>query len=363
VNQGVRFERVSKRFGAVTAVDDVTLDVAAGEFVTLLGPSGSGKTTLLSMALGVFGPDAGEIHIDGRPITRVPINKRNIGMVFQNYALFPHMTVADNIAFPLKMRGMAREAVAARVEEMLALVRLAGLGGRYARQLSGGQQQRVATARALAASPPLVLMDEPLGALDRKLREDMQIELRALQKRLAITTLYVTHDQGEAISMSDRIAVMNLGRLQQIGTPRELFEAPANVFVAGFLGNANLFRARVAAADASACTLDAEHGFVVRAPVQEGARPERGAEVWVMVRPERIGIAPAGGGYDRYDNRCRGVVREAVYAGTAMKYVVAFANGSVLHVERPIHDAAGGLAIGAEIELGWRAADTRVLLA
>ncbi len=359
-SSGLRFEGVHKQFGSVTAADGVSLEVAGGEFVTLLGPSGSGKTTLLNMVLGVFAPDSGEIYVDDNPITGVPINKRNIGMVFQSYALFPHMTVQDNIAFPLRMRRMARAEIEKRGADMLNLVRLTGLGQRYARQLSGGQQQRVATARALAASPPLVLMDEPLGALDRKLREEMQLELRALQKRLAITTLYVTHDQGEAISMSDRIGVMNEGRLQQVGSPRELFETPANIFVAGFLGNANLFQARVVSVASGDCRLRSDHGLSLLADLPNPAPFADNEEVWVMVRPERLQLSRGAAPGDNY-NSYPATIREAIYGGTMMKYVVAVNAGHTLEVEMPAHDLASGLDIGAEVDVSWRIPDTRVL--
>ncbi len=357
---GLKVEGVNKQFGSVTAADGVSLEVAGGELVTLLGPSGSGKTTLLNMVLGVFAPDSGEIYVDDNPITNVPINKRNIGMVFQSYALFPHMTVQDNIAFPLRMRGMARAEIEKRGTDMLNLVRLTGLGQRYARQLSGGQQQRVATARALVASPPLVLMDEPLGALDRKLREEMQLELRGLQKRLAITTLYVTHDQGEAISMSDRIGVMNEGRLQQVGTPRELFESPSNVFVAGFLGNANLFQARIVGLEGGECQLRSDHGLSLRAEVAKPAPFADNDEVWVMVRPERLQLSK-GATPGEHHNSYAATIREAVYGGTMMKYLVAVSAGHTLEVEMPAHNLASGLEVGAEVDVSWRIPDTRVL--
>ncbi len=356
----IRFQEVSKRFGSVVAADRISLDVRGGEFLTLLGPSGSGKTTLLNMVLGVFDPDSGEIFVDGEPITPVPINKRNIGMVFQNYALFPHMTVHDNIAFPLRMRGVAGVEIGRRVDEMLELVQLGGLGQRYARQLSGGQQQRIATARALAASPPLVLMDEPLGALDRKLREEMQLEVRSLQRRLGFTTLYVTHDQGEAISMSDRIAVMSEGHLQQVGTPLELFETPSNLFVAGFLGNANLFRATLVAVEGNRGRLRVDGGLEFVADLPGAASIVRDDEVWVMIRPERLRLLP-GAQPENDGNSFSATIREAVYGGTATRYLVEFVAGCALKVEMPSHDLPPGLEPGATVNVQWHIRDTKVL--
>src|SRR6267142_912392 len=231
---------VSKHYGRAIAVNNVSLDVFEGEFVTLLGPSGSGKTTMLMLIAGFEAPTSGEIRIRGASVVARPPEKRDIGMVFQSYALFPHMTVFDNVAFPLRTRRLAGPEVTQRVDEALAAVRMSGLDGRYPRQLSGGQQQRIALARALVYRPSLLLMDEPLGALDKKLREEMQSELKSLQRELGITTLYVTHDQQEALALSDRIAIMNGGDLVQVGAPLALYEHPATDFVAGFLGDVNL---------------------------------------------------------------------------------------------------------------------------
>src|SRR5712671_3107781 len=226
----LRLRQLTKAFGTAKAVDQVSLDVPPGAFVSLLGPSGSGKTTTLNLIAGFLNPDAGDIQLDERSIADVPPHKRNIGMVFQSYSLFPHMTVAENVGFPLRMRTrLAREDARQRIEEMLALVHLGDLGSRYPRQLSGGQQQRVAMARALVSHPRLLLMDEPLGALDKKLREQMQVEIRRIHRSVGTTVLYVTHDQAEALSMSDVVAVMHQGRIAQIGPPRLLYEAPADV--------------------------------------------------------------------------------------------------------------------------------------
>src|SRR5215216_3040300 len=241
----VIFDQIEKRYGSVIAVDGVSLDIAPGEFLTLLGPSGSGKTTTLMMLAGFEIPTAGEIFVDEDPIASVPPYRRNIGMVFQNYALFPHMTVGENIAFPLQMRKMSRAEITRQTTAVLALVGLPRYEGRYTRQLSGGQQQRVAVARALVFNPRVLLMDEPLGALDKQLRESLQLELKRLHERLGVTIIYVTHDQGEALVMSDRIAVLHRGRIEQIGLPTELYERPATRFVAAFLGESNFLAGRV----------------------------------------------------------------------------------------------------------------------
>ena len=234
----IQLRNLTKRFGGPAAVDDISLDIPAGSFVSLLGPSGSGKTTTLNLIAGFLTPDAGDILFDGQPVSNIPSHKRNIGMVFQSYALFPHMTVAQNIQFPLRMRTSLRgEAAKRRIADMLDLIGLSQLEGRYPRQLSGGQQQRVAMARALVSSPRLLLMDEPLGALDKKLREQMQVEIKRIHRTVGTTIVYVTHDQSEALTMSDIVVVMNHGRIAQIGAPRELYDAPANVFVADFLGD------------------------------------------------------------------------------------------------------------------------------
>src|SRR6188472_3218252 len=243
----LRLRQLTKAFGASQAVDRISLDVPAGAFVSLLGPSGSGKTTTLNLIAGFLTPDAGDILFDDRSVTDVPPHHRDIGMVFQSYALFPHLDVAQNVAFPLKMRTkLPKPDVERRVAETLALVRMEDFGGRYPRQLSGGQQQRVAMARALVSHPRLLLMDEPLGALDKKLREQMQVEIKRIHRSVGTTVIYVTHDQTEALTMSDLVVVMHQARVSQVGTPRVLYEAPANLFVADFLGDSNLLTATVA---------------------------------------------------------------------------------------------------------------------
>ncbi|HLT02244.1 MAG TPA: ABC transporter ATP-binding protein, partial [Geminicoccaceae bacterium] len=281
---------VAKRYGPVTAVEDVDLHVAEGELVTVLGPSGSGKTTLLTMIAGLASPSSGRIDIGGRDVTWLPAARRNVGLVFQSYALFPHMSVYDNVAFPLSVRGVGKAEIDRRVAEALRLVRLAGFERRRPAQLSGGQQQRVALARAFVFEPEILLLDEPLGALDRKLREQLQVELRQLQRSLGITTILVTHDQEEALSLSDRIVVLDEGRVQQIGTPEDAYLRPRNRFVADFLGTANLFEGVL---------VQGEHGWGIRLsdgeaiPCAEPALPA-GREVSAIVRPERVVLEPAG---------------------------------------------------------------------
>jgi putative spermidine/putrescine transport system ATP-binding protein len=349
---------VSKAYGAVKAVADLSLALAKGEFLSLLGPSGSGKTTTLTMIAGLLQPTQGEILLEGRPVTPLPPYKRNIGVVFQNYALFPHMTVAKNIAFPLVMRGAGRSEIDKRVRSVLKLVGLPDHGGRYPRQLSGGQQQRVALARAMVFEPPILLMDEPLGALDKKLREQMQLEIKRLHRELNMSIIYVTHDQEEALVMSDRIAVFNSGRLEQVGTPGELYERPATRFVAEFIGESNIFPGVVAAAADGCCTLDAA-GVRLRAVA---TRPlPTGSRAVVSIRPERIdlkaGSAPAG-----IENAIGGRVTELVYLGRSRKYVIRTDAGhEVVSLQQARSSGEAGFAIGTAVSLHWQAADATVL--
>jgi sulfate transport system ATP-binding protein len=272
----VDVDRVSKRYGQVIALDQITLTFADGEFFGLLGPSGSGKTTLLRAIAGFVIPDQGTIAFDGEQVESVPVHRRGIGMVFQNYALFPHLTVADNIGFGLDVRHVDRSERDRRLHELLGLVRLAGYGGRRPRELSGGQQQRVALARALATRPRVLLLDEPLGALDRKLRQEMQVELREIQRETGVTTIFVTHDQEEALEVADRVVLMNKGKVEQVDTPENVYEHPASPFVYGFLGTVNVFhgRAHDGVVDLGQVSLDApEHSEARNAPAVVYARP------------------------------------------------------------------------------------------
>ncbi len=344
----VRLEGVVKTYGSVMAVDHVTLTVRAGEFLTLLGPSGSGKTTTLACVAGFAIPAEGEIFIQGRPVTLDPPFKRNVGMVFQNYALFPHLTVAENLAFPLRMRKHPAARIAERVEWGLALVQLEGLDGRYPRQLSGGQQQRVALARALVFEPPVLLMDEPLGALDKKLRAEMQLELKHLHARLGVTVIYVTHDQEEALTLSDRIAVMSRGRIEQLGEPLELYEAPRTRFVAEFIGESNLLEGAVAAAAGGGLVLVTRSGL--RLPIRPGS-VRAGDAATLLLRPEKIAIATEGDHGDPL--AVEGEIAEAIYLGEATRYVVRTAGGQAFMVKQQNLSPAGALKVGARVALRW----------
>jgi len=325
-------EGLVKRFGEVVALDGVSLDIASGELLTILGPSGSGKTTLLKVVAGFETPDAGAVRVDGVDITAMLPARRNIGMVFQNYALFPHLTVARNVAFPLEMRSVPRPEIDKRVGEALGLVELQGYEQRLPRQLSGGQQQRVALARAIVFNPRLLLLDEPFGALDRKLRETMQLEVRRLQRRLGLTTVFITHDQEEALVLSDRIAVMNRGAIQQVASTTEIYERPANDFVADFVGESNIFHGTVT--EVGSVTLDLGRRLLIdhAAPV--------GSRVGVLMRPERFGAGA---------NTFKGEVREAVYLGSSVKLRLACDDGLELAVRQPV---AGPLpATGSRITI------------
>ena len=306
-----------KLYGALAALDNVSLKFQEGEFFGLLGPSGSGKTTLLRSIAGFIELDSGQVLLDGEDIGPIPVHKRDIGMVFQNYALFPHMTVFDNVAFGLSVRKMPASEIKTRVDEILGLVRLAGLQERKPRQLSGGQQQRVALARALVTRPKVLLLDEPLGALDKHLREEMQVELRRIQREVGITTIFVTHDQEEAMTLSDRIAIMNQGNIVQLGAPLEVYEHPNNRFAAGFLGVANFLEGRVAAVSGSEARIDLKLGGQAMAPAG-GFKP--GDAALLAVRPEKIAVAPGQG--ESGVNRLVGTVVSAIFSGSSTTYRV-----------------------------------------
>jgi putative spermidine/putrescine transport system ATP-binding protein len=289
----VHFDAVTKRFGEVVALNHVSLAIWRGEFMTLLGPSGCGKTTLLRLAAGFLGPDGGSIAIDGKCVNDVPTYQREIGMMFQNYALFPHMSVADNIAYGLKARRVPRQECRRRVAEVLALVRLTGMEDRKPRQLSGGQQQRVALARALVINPAVLLLDEPFSALDKNLRASMQVELREIQRKLGLTTIFVTHDQSEALSLSDRMAVMSEGRIRQLGTPLEIYRRPRDRFVAGFVGDTNRLRAQLVAV-AGAEAVIALGAVRVKVPGDPFAGAAASQPVDLFIRPEQLRLVAPG---------------------------------------------------------------------
>jgi spermidine/putrescine transport system ATP-binding protein len=303
----VSLDRVSRSYGQVTAVDDVSLDVTPGQFVTLLGPSGCGKTTLLRLIAGFERPDTGRISVSSRDVTDVPAHRRPVNTVFQHYALFPHRTVAGNVAFGLEVRGLPKAEVAARVARALDLVRLGGLDSRRIDELSGGQKQRVALARALVLEPDVLLLDEPMAALDPKLRKEMQVELKNLQERLRITFVFVTHDQDEALVMADRIAVMHGGRIEQIDEPEALYERPRTRFVADFLGVANLFRAIPVAIGGDVATLRTDEGLQFEAACDGGY--EVGRPVWVGLRSEKISLV------ERVGNVLDGVIEDEIFLG------------------------------------------------
>jgi putative spermidine/putrescine transport system ATP-binding protein len=288
----VRFNAVTKRFGETTALDDVSIAIRQGEFMTLLGPSGCGKTTLLNLAAGFLSPDSGEVLIAGRRMNDVPTYKREIGMMFQNYALFPHMNVAGNVAYGLKVRGVAKQERDRRVKAALALVRLTGFEDRTPRQLSGGQQQRVALARALVINPTVLLLDEPFSALDKNLRASMQVELREIQRKLNVTTIFVTHDQSEALSLSDRLAVMSEGRIRQLGTPQEIYRQPCDRFVASFIGDANVLRGRLDGMEGALAVI-AVGVARVKVPYGPLAGAAVSAPVDLFVRPEHLAMSEA----------------------------------------------------------------------
>jgi spermidine/putrescine ABC transporter ATP-binding subunit len=343
----VLFDGVTKRFGESTALREVSLAVRPGEFMTLLGPSGCGKTTLLNLAAGFFSPDGGEIRISGERVNDVPTYRREIGMMFQNYALFPHMSIADNIAYGLKVRHVAKKERDRRVAEVLALVRLDGMAARKPRQLSGGQQQRVALARALVIDPKVLLLDEPFSALDKNLRASMQVELREIQRKLKVTTIFVTHDQGEALSLSDRLAVMSEGRIRQLGTPEEIYRRPCDRFVASFVGDANVLRGRIAGLDGAFAEI-----ALGEATIKVPAAPLRGVAVStpvdLFVRPEHLQMAE-----DGQPGAVRGSVAAQVYQGGHVDLHIdctEATSGRVL-VRSTAHDAMARWPVGAAVGL------------
>ena len=352
----VRFDRVTKSFdGETRVVRDLDLSIAEGEFLTLLGPSGSGKTTCLMMLAGFEAPTSGKILIRDRDVSRVPPRRRGIGMVFQNYALFPHMTVGENLSFPLEVRRLDAAARRERVGRALELVRLEGLERRRPSQLSGGQQQRVAIARALVFEPDLVLMDEPLGALDRRLREELQYEIRRIHADLGVTVLYVTHDQNEAMVMSDRVAVFRAGRIEQAASPEALYEEPARAFVARFIGENNRLPGRVAAIRDDICDVEVA-GRVVRAFRVTECRP--GDRVTLSIRPERVALAPEPG---QYTNEFEARVEDITFLGDHIRLRLGLCGRSDFIVKIPNMVGHGAVIEGDRVRVGWTPTDCRVL--
>lgn len=392
ISADVELRNVTKQFGDVTAVQDITLDIAHGEFFSLLGPSGCGKTTTLRMIAGFEQPTVGEIMIKGQPVAGIPAYKRPVNTVFQNYALFPHMTVAQNIAFGLQMKKVPKDEIEKRVEEALALVQLPKMGDRKPKQLSGGQQQRVALARALINRPQVLLLDEPLGALDLKLRKAMQLELKQIQGEIGITFIYVTHDQEEALTMSDRIAVMDLGLVQQVGSPRDIYEHPQNRFVADFIGETNFLNGQVKAVN-SLVTVTVNDVPMVGTASNPQLQP--GQAITLAIRPEKINLYPQGrvdiedAGLDaeelavilgnepalqKIDMReyllaeknnvvLDGQIEEAIYIGTDTRYRVALPGDShlVVRVQNFGSRYDTTFAVGDQVFAHWPAENAQIL--
>jgi len=351
----LRLTDLTKRFDAVTAVDRLTLEVEPGELLTLLGPSGCGKTTVLNLIAGFETPDEGAIQMDGADVAARPPHRREVGMVFQDYALFPHLSVRENVAFPLRVRGISGTELTGRVDAMLALVRLPGYGDRFPRQLSGGQQQRVALARALVFHPRVLLMDEPFGALDRALRETLRAELRELHRTLGITVVLVTHDQDEAMDLSDRVAVMRAGRVRQVATPRVLYERPASAFVAGFIGDANLLDAVVLSVDGETAVLRTAGGRRLRAA---DSVVRAGDRVIALLRPDAAVIGEAG---PADDDGLAGVIEDVSEPGSGERARVRLDGGERVTLSRPRRAGGPALRRGARIALSWPAAEVRLL--
>lgn len=343
----LKLKDLTKKFESVVAVNNVSLDIGYGEFLTLLGPSGSGKTTILNMIAGFEFPTSGEVVLQNKPINVLLPEKRNIGMVFQNYALFPHMNIFDNIAFPLKMRKFPKGEIASKVNKALELVQLQGYEDRKPQQLSGGQQQRIALARALVFEPPLLLLDEPLGALDKKLRGHMQIELKHIHTQLKRTMIYVTHDQEEALVMSNRIAVMNEGKITQVGSPDELYDKPANEFVAGFIGESNIIKGSVADKTADKVTLQMSDGSTHQFCWDGDVRP--GEKVSFCIRPEKIFFVD-----ENYkDGSLDGVIEEAIYVGETKRYIIRISNEKTINMREMSVRIGTGHTVGEKVKIAW----------
>ena len=347
----LRIADLARSYGGAQAVASVSLDIAAGEFVSLLGASGSGKTTTLMMVAGFTRPDRGEVFLDGKPITGLPPEKRGIGVVFQNYALFPHMNVARNVGFPLKMRGVAATTARAQVADALARVGLSGLDARLPGQLSGGQQQRVALARALVFEPGLLLMDEPLGALDRALRETMKGEIRRLHRELGITIVYVTHDQEEALTLSDRVVLMDRGRIVQQGRPEDLYERPANRFVAGFIGESTLIPGKVVSDQGGLALLPAAGGPPLPAH-GDGVQP--GQDATLLLRPEKTMVSAAGTGLPA-------TVQDVIYVGDISRLALQLEGGPALTARQANRADAFRAEAGMQVGVSWARQDAVLL--
>lgn len=353
----VRFESVQKSYdGETLVVKDLNLNVARGEFLTMLGPSGSGKTTCLMMLAGFEPATHGEIYLNNSPINNVPPHKRGIGMVFQNYALFPHMTVAENLAFPLEVRKAPKSEIEERVKKALDMVQLGAFGNRRPAQLSDGQQQRVAVARALVFDPVLVLMDEPLGALDKQLREQMQYEIKHIHENLGVTVVYVTHDQSEALTMSNRVAVFNDGVIQQLAPPDELYERPDNAFVAQFIGENNTLVGDIKEISGNTATVDVNGSIIKALNVNTNGT---GSKTTLSIRPERVAINPSNEG--DYQNVFKASIKELIYLGDHIRTRASVCGDDEFVVKIANASALSSLKVGTEVTFGWKAEDCRAL--
>jgi len=355
-HKALQLDRVSKHYGEVKALEDVSFELRKGEFLTMLGPSGSGKTTTLRVIAGFVEPSSGALLIDGRDMTGVTPQRRNIGMMFQDYALFPHMTVLENVAYPLETRGVKRSERESRAREMLGIVGLGDFAKRFPKQMSGGQQQRVALARALVFHPDIVLLDEPMAALDKKLRGQMQIEIMHIARKVGATVVSVTHDQEEALVMSDRIAIFRAGRLSQIGTPQELYTRPNSEFVADFIGEANLLRG-TARREAGTCRLEGP-GWQAILPADDPRAPAKTAAVTVVLRPEVIALAAEG---ERPANALTGTIEDRIYLGVEYRLIVRLADGSAVQVRSRDLARISALVQGDAVTLCWRDEDFVVI--
>ena len=352
----VKFAKVDKSYdGKVLVVKDLNLDIEEGEFVTMLGPSGSGKTTCLMMLAGFETPTNGEIYLNSNPISNIPPHKRGIGMVFQNYALFPHMTVYENLSFPLKVRKLSKEDIDKKVDKALSMVSLSGFEKRMPGQLSGGQQQRVAVARSLVFDPQLVLMDEPLGALDKNLRESMQYEIKHIHESIGVTVVYVTHDQGEALTMSNRIAVFNDGKVQQLSSPDKLYEQPVNSFVAEFIGENNTFAGEVTDISKDKCKIKLNSGNEIFAnPVRVKSKGEK---TIVSLRPERAIIDPE----NKIENKFKGKIEEVIYHGDHTRVRLDILGNKEFILKVPNSSSRMDIKVGNQLNVGWNSFDARAL--
>ncbi|MFT4278541.1 MAG: ABC transporter ATP-binding protein [Rhodopseudomonas sp.] len=353
IGSSIAVREAEKRYGQFHAVDRISLDIEPGEFITLLGPSGSGKTTLLNLLAGFQSLDGGEILVDGKPVHNVPTHKRGFGMVFQSYALFPNMTVTQNVAFPMRMAGVDRATTARRVAETLEIMRLSAHANKAPSEMSGGQQQRVAIARAIVMRPKVVLMDEPLSALDRRLRESIQIEIRDLHQTIGSTILFVTHDQGEALTMSDRIAVLDAGKIVQIGRPLDIYRHPVNRFVASFVGESNLIEAEIMQKRGTTVTLKNRSGYVFDAESRDAIDVGR---VTVLVRPERIAIAD-----EATANSTPVTVTSAIFLGETLRIEAQMESGETLLVRCPDSAKRPLPSIGDRLHVSWGPEDCWVL--